>query len=182
MKYPQAQIDQSIEYAVSGIHDGARLASMACRSFVETFGSRYAREDLELFLDTAYGPNALLSEIANPVIDFRIARCEGEIIAYAKLAALRAPAISPAPDALELCQLYVLKPWQGAGVAAALMEWALATARSRRAPEIYLTVFDDNPRAKRFYVRYGFADVGGCPFRVGSHIDDDRIWRLVLDQ
>ena len=34
------------------------------------------------------------------------------------------------PGALEIKQLYVLAPWQGAGVAAALMDWAVETARA----------------------------------------------------
>jgi ribosomal protein S18 acetylase RimI-like enzyme len=74
----------------------------------------------------------------------------------------------------------VLARWQGAGVAPALMEWALARARARGAPELYLTVFDHNHRAKRFYARYGFGESGRCTFRMGSRIDDDRIWRKPL--
>lgn len=48
------------------------------------------------------------------------------------------------------------------------MSWALAAAV--RAPEVYLTVFDHNERAKRFYRRYGFADVGRCTFALGDRI------------
>ena len=60
------------------------------------------------------------------------------------------------------------------------MQWALATARMEDAPEIYLTVFDHNARAKRFYTRHGFAEVGRCTFRLGERVDDDRIWRKAL--
>jgi len=48
------------------------------------------------------------------------------------------------------------------------------------APELYLTVFDHNERAKRFYTRHGFVDVGQCTFRIGDRIDDDRVWRRRL--
>jgi len=149
---------------------------MARRCFEETFGARYAKHDLEAFLDAAYGPDGLLAELEDASVDFRIARSHGEIIAYAKLSPLKAPASSPQPGALELQQIYVLKPWQGTGVAASLMEWALHRASERRAPEIYLTVLDDNHRAKRFYARHGFMDVGGCLFRCGTNVEDDRIW------
>lgn len=48
------------------------------------------------------------------------------------------------------------------------------------APEIYLTVFDHNQRAKRFYARHGFEEVGHCTFRLGERVHDDRVWRKPL--
>src|SRR5207247_819769 len=97
-----------------------------------------------------------------------------------KLSPLRAPADNAAPGALELQQLYVLAAWHGRRVADQLMAWAIETARADGAPELYLTVFDHNERAKRFYARHGFAEVGRCTFQLGDRIDDDRIWRRRL--
>ena len=36
------------------------------------------------------------------------------------------------------------------------MDWALDEARRRGARQLYLSVFIDNHRARRFYERYGF--------------------------
>jgi ribosomal protein S18 acetylase RimI-like enzyme len=73
-----------------------------------------------------------------------------------------------------------LTPWHGRGVAEELMDWAIDAARADGAPEIYLTVFDHNVRAKRFYTRHGFSEVGHCTFRLGDRVDDDRVWRKPL--
>jgi len=81
---------------------------------------------------------------------------------------------------MELQQIYVLKPWQGSGVAEKLINWAMDAARAEGAPEIYLTVFDHNNRGKRFYPRHGFSEVGHCTFRLGDRIDDDRVWRKLF--
>jgi GNAT superfamily N-acetyltransferase len=81
---------------------------------------------------------------------------------------------------MELRQLYVLRPWHGAGIGAALMEWALGEARRRGAEQMFLSVFTDNRRARRFYARYGFEEVGTYHFMVGTHADDDIILRLKL--
>ena len=43
-----------------------------------------------------------------------------------------------------------------------------------------LSVYIDNHRARRFYERYGFEEVGRHQFRIGDMIDDDRIMRLAL--
>jgi ribosomal protein S18 acetylase RimI-like enzyme len=60
------------------------------------------------------------------------------------------------------------------------MDWVIASARARGAARIVLSVYVDNHRAKRFYERYGFREIGKYEFRVGDHIDDDRIWSLDL--
>ncbi len=62
------------------------------------------------------------------------------------------------------------------------MHWALDRARALGAPEIYLTVFDHNERAKRFYMRNGFAEFGHCSFRLGGRTYDDRVRRKTLSQ
>jgi ribosomal protein S18 acetylase RimI-like enzyme len=79
-----------------------------------------------------------------------------------------------------LRQLYLDEEAKGTGLAQALMEAALAEARARGVKELYLTVWVDNHRARRFYERYGFEEVGAYAFVVGSTIDDDRILRLRL--
>ena len=79
-----------------------------------------------------------------------------------------------------LDQLYVLKEHHGAGIAQALMDWALDETRRRGAERLYLTVYVDNHRARRFYDRYGFDAVGRYDFMVGSHADEDIIMRKML--
>ncbi len=159
---------------------GESLNAMAQRCFVDTFGHLYREADLNSFLASAYGSGGLLKDLADPRFDWRVATSDGEVVGYVKVGPLGLPAPDPLTGALELKQMYVLKDWHGARIAAELMDWAIAKARERGAPELYLSVFDHNHRAKRFYARYGFADVGPCTFRVGEQLDDDRMWRRPL--
>jgi diamine N-acetyltransferase len=157
------------------------LRHMARTSFAETFNHLYGAEPFEQFLEAAYGENGSMSrDLYDSRIEWRVAKVEERIVGYAKLRPLQAPAPQPKEGALELQQIYVLRHWQGTEVAERLMLWALASARARGAPEVYLTVFDHNERAKRFYARHGFAEVGHCTFQLGDRVDDDRIWRKVL--
>ena len=158
-----------------------RLRSVARRIFSDTFAHLYPRDQFEAFCDEVYGPGgAMAQDFLAPEVRWWVATEDGEPIGYAKLTPLRAPAVRPAPGAMEMQQLYVERAWQGAGVADRLATWALDAARAAGAPEIYLTVFDHNERAKRFYARYGFVEVGRCTFRLGDRVDDDRIWRARL--
>jgi len=45
---------------------------------------------------------------------------------------------------------------------------------------MFLSVFIDNHRARRFYARYGFKQVGRYDFMVGTHADHDLILRREL--
>jgi len=159
---------------------GEPLNAMAQQCFVETFGHQYTVDDLTAFVAQSYGPDGLLRDLANPAYHWRVAADDGRIAGYVKVGPVGVPAPDPLPGALELKQLYVLRPWHGTGVAAGLMDWAIANARERGAPELYLSVFDHNHRAKKFYARYGFADIGACEFHVGTQIDEDRMWRRTL--
>jgi len=165
-----------IEYRDAERADATALTEMAQRSFVETFAHLYGQADLEGFIADAFGPSGLPSHVGAPGYAIRLALEDGAIAGFAKLGKNSLPA----PAAVELKQLYVLGAWQGRGVAAALMEWALATARAQGARTMVLGVFAGNVRAQRFYARYGFAEIGRNPFRVGQQIDDDRIWSVKL--
>jgi GNAT superfamily N-acetyltransferase len=62
-----------------------------------------------------------------------------------------------------------------------LMAWAIAEAKRRGACDLYLSVFVDNHRARRFYEGYGFTFIGTYAFMVGEHEDEDHVLRLELD-
>ena len=174
-------MDEIIRYAAPSEEDVASLVATAREIFSDTFAHLYDQAPFDSFLDEAYGPGGRMErDLADLSIRWRIAVAGEMPIGYAKLSRLTAPAPTPLPGAMELQQIYVLRAWHGKGIADELMEWALDTARADGAPEIYLTVFDHNQRAKRFYTRYGFGEVGHCTFQLGDRIDDDRVWRKPL--
>lgn len=174
--------DDEVRYLVPDEGNAAALRAMARRCFADTFSNLYEREPFEQFLEEAYGEGGSMSrDLLDPTIDWLTAEVRGQVIGYAKLRSLVAPAPNPQKGALELQQIYVLREWHGRGIAERLMYWALERAHALGAPEVYLTVFDHNERAKRFYTRHGFVEVGHCTFRLGSRIDDDRIYRKILD-
>lgn len=160
--------------------DCAALARLGADSFVETFGHLYTPENLALFLEN-HSEAAWTKDLADSDIAVRMIEDGARAVAYAKVTPPKLP-FEPdaARKALELKQFYVLKPWHGAGLAQRLMDWVIATARTRGADDLYLSVFTDNHRARRFYQRIGFEEVGRWHFMVGNHADEDIVVRLRL--
>ena len=170
----------AILYRDAGPADAAALASLGRQTFTEAFAHLYSPENLAAFLQT-HNEADWSAQLADPAFAVRIAEAEGALVAYAKLGPPSLP-FEPRGAAVELRRLYVLKPWQGAGIAPALMAWTIEEARRRGADELYLSVFVDNHRARRFYARYGFEFVGLYAFMVGDHADEDHVMRLSLQE
>lgn len=159
--------------------DAAALNRIFNSTFCDTFAHLYAAEDLEAFLG-GFGIADWEAQLADPAFAFRVAEDDGEPVGYVKLGPLLKLPIEPTGRALLLDQLYVVKEHHGTGIARVLMDWAIDEGRRRGAEELYLTVYVDNRRARRFYDRYGFEPVGRYDFMVGSHADEDVIMRKSL--
>ena len=169
----------SLVYRTATAADAPALAAMGRRCFTETFGPAFPPGDMALHLERKFGEAALPAEFLDPALSIRIAEEDGAIAAYVKLAPMDLP-VPHEPGALEVKQLYVLTPWQGAGVAAALMGWVADTARARGAPALYLSVWELGARAIAFYRRQGFETMGTAPFQLGSRAYQDPVMRLAL--
>ena len=168
----------TLAYRGAGPEDAAAIDRIFNMTFCETFGQLYRPEDLNAFL-SSFGLSDWEAQLSDPAHAFRIAEADGEPVGYVKLGPLKLP-VKTDRRAMLLDQLYVLQTHHGAGIAHALMDWALDEARRRGAEELYLTVYVDNHRARRFYDRYGFEAVGRYDFMVGSHADEDLIMRKSL--
>lgn len=168
----------NITYRRAGVGDASAIDRTFRSSFVDTFAHLYRPEDLEAFLGK-FTLDAWQSELGDERFLFRLAEADGEPIGFVKLGPQELP-VHADGSWIELRQLYVLNEWRGAGAARGLMDWALAEGKARGAAEMYLTVYTENWRARRFYERFGFVEVGPYAFMVGEQADEDIIMRVGL--
>jgi ribosomal protein S18 acetylase RimI-like enzyme len=168
----------SVGYRTATAADADRVVTLFHSCFRDTFGHLYDPQDLAAFL----GGHTVVQwgeQLDRDDFAVRVVEDGGELAGFIKLGPLRLP-VETAGKALELRQLYVREPWQGSGAARELTDWLIAEARRRGADELYLSVFTKNHRARRFYARYGFEEVGPYAFMVGNQADEDVIMRLAL--
>lgn len=168
----------TVAFRIATLADAAALSDIGARSFTETFGHLYTPENLTAFLRN-HSVDAWQSDLADPQCTVFLGEAERQTAAYAKIGAPKLP-FTPPEGAVELRAFYVLAPWHGSGVADAMMARALDEARGRGATSMFLSVFVDNHRARRFYERHGFVRVGSYPFMVGDHEDEDDVMHLAL--
>ena len=168
----------SVSYRNATVRDAEALSALGTATFIDTFGHLYQPDDLKIFLQN-HSIDAWAKELADPAFAVRVADLDGVMVGYAKLGPPHLP-FEPRGEAAELRQLYVLEEMKGQGVARTLIEWVIDRARDRRADHLYLSVFTENHRARRFYEKYGFEPEGTYAFMVGTHADEDIVMRLKL--
>ncbi len=168
----------TVTYRIATAEDADSLAELGARTFIHTFGHLYQPGDLAIFLQNHSTEN-WTKELRDPAFEVRVAECDGVLVGYVKLGPPHLP-FEPRGEAAELRQLYVVDEMKGQGVAHELVRWVIERARDQRADYLYLSVFTENHRARRFYEKYGFEPEGTYAFMVGNHADEDIVMRLKL--
>lgn len=158
--------------------DAATVRALFCKSFNATFGHLYPPAELAEWLESC-SEERFARECSDPDYAVMLGESGGALLGYCTLG-VQDLGIELAPASWVLRQLYLDEPAKGAGLAPALMDWAIEETRARGLANIYLTVWVENHRARRFYERYGFREIGSYQFKVGSTVDDDRILHLAL--
>jgi ribosomal protein S18 acetylase RimI-like enzyme len=133
--------------------DAAAIAEVHARTWQATYEHVFGAERL-----AARVPDlALWTRIlANERVEVNVAEAGGRIVAFVS--------VGPSRDddaEGELYAIYALPEAWGTGAGAALMQAGLDAMRAAGYRDAVLYVLDDNPRARRFYEREGWALDGG---------------------
>ena len=155
--------------------DATALSELAARTFRDTFAADNRPEDMALHLAHAYGTFQQQKELVDPDIATLLVEVDGQLAGYAQLRSGVPPACVTGEEPVELWRFYIAQPWQGKGVARALMRRVESEAYRRGRRTLWLGVWEHNERAKVFYHKNGFIDVGSHVFMVGTDSQADRI-------
>jgi ribosomal protein S18 acetylase RimI-like enzyme len=161
-----------IEINRIGRDDLPRLQEISRRTFVETFAADNSPENMGHYLDEQLSLSQLGAELANEGSRFYFASLDGDVIGYLKLNTGQAQTEPLGDAAMEIERIYVLKEYHGRKVAQALYDHGLDVAKELNVEQVWLGVWEQNPRAIAFYRKNGFEEFGKHHFQLG---DDDQV-------
>jgi diamine N-acetyltransferase len=145
--------------------------------FEETFAAQNTREDMRVYLASAFNNARQSEELEDPNWITLLIENGPTLLGYAQLHVGEPPGCVPDRHAIELARFYVDRPYHGRGVAHTLMR-AVLQAASPRSQTVWLGVWERNARAIAFYAKWGFVDVGQQLFVLGRDRQTDRVlWR-----
>ena len=164
------------------IEDAEPLTDLAYQTFWDAFHDhpKNAPDDLADYMAKAFNLEQIAEELADKNSIFLIAEIENEMVGYAKLVVDYIEPGVTAEKPVELNRLYSATEYLGKGVGAALMEECFAAATDLGCDAMWLGVWEYNPRAQRFYEKYGFRVVGKHVFQLGSDAQTDLLMQKDL--
>ena len=155
--------------------DAALLAEIAAATFRETFEAVNAPADFAAYMAAAFGEPIQRAELEDSNTTVFFARRGEDTLGYVMLREQRPPTSIELDDALLIARLYARQRALGSGVGAALMQRALSEAADRGKDAVWLSVWEHNERAIRFYESWGFHRAGTQPFLVGTDLQTDHV-------
>jgi diamine N-acetyltransferase len=162
--------------------DAEPLTALAYKTFWDAFHDhpKNAPDDLADYMAKAFNVEQIAHELADKNSVFLIAEIAGEMVGYAKLVVdyIEPGVIAEKP--IELNRLYSATEYLGKGVGTALMEECFAAAKELGCDAMWLGVWEYNPRAQRFYEKYGFRVVSKHVFQLGSDAQTDLLMQREL--
>ena len=169
-----------VNIRIANVGDAEVLADLARRTFHDTFAATNDPADMALYLSRAYGRDQQTRELSDRDITTLLVEDDGQAIAYAQLRTGHVPQCVSGPKPIELWRFYVHREWHGRGLAKSLMDRVKAEASARGAQTLWLGVWERNDRARAFYVKHGFADVGEHIFLFGNDPQTDLVMVATL--
>jgi ribosomal protein S18 acetylase RimI-like enzyme len=151
--------------------DAQALAALEARLWRGTYEGRIPEPNLRRYLAETFGTANQAAELADPSCATLVVEEGKALLGYALLRAQ-----GPQPGAavprharpLEVARFYVDPSLHGTGAARNLMAAVLAHAVATGHDLVWLQVWDQNPRAIRFYAKAGFIGAGDTTFPVGD--------------
>lgn len=163
------------------INDLNELQSIGKLTFAETFSSGNSEENMKVYLENGFSTEKLTTELSDPNAEFYFAELNGETIGYLKVNVGQSQTEIKDHNALEIERIYVLKEFHGKKVGQILYNKAIALAKEKNVDYVWLAVWEENPRAIRFYEKNGFKAFDKHVFKLGNDEQTDIMMRLSIN-
>ena len=162
--------------------DAEILSNLSKATFYDTFTGTCTEEDMQWFLEDTFNIGLVRQELANEDDKFFLALANGTAVGYLRF--MEDYSNFPLMEkwkSLELKRIYVLKDFQGKGIAQILLNLVIEYAKENNYDVVYLGVWEHNIRAQKFYLKSGFVDSGHTHgFPIGNTPQTDNwLWKFM---
>ena len=164
----------------ASLEDIKTIQLIGKETFFETFAESNTEEDMKKYLEDNFSKEKVKSELNNPDSEFFIAFEDNFPIGYLKLNNGNAQTESQEENSIEIERIYVKSAYYGKKIGQLLYDKALQVARDKNKSSIWLGVWEENPRAIRFYEKNGFVAFGKHIFKMGNDEQTDIMMQKLL--
>lgn len=167
-----------LRFRLADAADAPALADFMTRNFLAAYGDCSTPANVAATVAKHYGLEAQQRQLADASRINLLVETEGRLAGHAQMRVGGAapPEVAPLPG-VEIGRFYVDVDYHGRGIAQAMMAETRRLARERGGASLWLSVWQEQPQAIRFYEKEGFRIAGRLVFEVGDDPKDD--WLMV---
>ena len=152
--------------------DAGKLAIVGCAGMLESFADDHPGDDMVAHIESHHSRAFYDAKLADPAISlWLVEEAAGSPVGYAMAGPAKLP--GSGEQDYELIRIYMLYRWHGTGFGRALFDAVVAQGQAEAKSRLVLSVYSKNTKARTFYGRNGFVEVGPVTFMVGSTPFDD---------
>lgn len=156
------------------------LQAISRSTFYETFAEFNSENDMSNYLENDMSIQQLTIEFDNPDALFYFVLLNQKFVGYLKLNTINLEGADTSLKGIEIARIYVAKEFHGSGAGQLLYETSVSIAKEHLCHYIWLGVWENNPRAIRFYEKNGFEIKGNKKFILGDDVQNDYIMSRAL--
>ena len=162
------------------LDDLEKLQKIGRATFEETFSESNSEENMKSYLEEGFSKEKLTAELIATDSEFYFALLKEEVIGYLKVNFGASQTELKDNKALEIERIYVSKAFHGKSVGQLLYDKAIEIEKEKGSEYIWLGVWEENPRAIRFYKKNGFVEFDKHIFKLGGDEQTDIMMKLQL--
>lgn len=170
----------TIEIKKATLNDLDYLQKNGRQTFQETFSECNSQENMINYLEQGFSNEKLTAELNDNNSEFYFATLNNEVIGYLKINFGSSQTELRDSKALEIERIYVSKEFHGKSIGQLLYDKAIQIAKLKNADYVWLGVWEENPRAIRFYEKNGFVEFDKHIFKLGNDEQTDIMMKLKL--
>ena len=150
--------------------DTKLISELGATTFDQAFRGTCTDEDLAGVLREYYNEEQVSKELNDPQDYFHILFVDGIAAGYSRINLGREIEMYFADKkSAELMRIYFLEEFHGKGLANQLLKFCFDFLKEKEYEQVYLSVWEHNPRAQAFYKKHGFVDTKiENPFPLGE--------------
>ncbi len=158
-----------IKIRIANTKDAQCIALLGRTTVTETFGHLFSdKNDLMAYYERTFSVAKISSSMQKPNNVFFMAFADELPVGYGKLKLDSQSSFLAGKNVCQLQKIYVLKDFLSMKIGLQLQTKMIETAVKAQYDEIWLSVLHTNERAKRFYQKNGFRQIGEHDFSIGK--------------
>ncbi|MBS1557760.1 MAG: GNAT family N-acetyltransferase [Bacteroidetes bacterium] len=158
------------------IEEVPAIRELAIEVYTDTFADSNTPENLQAFFRDSYDLEKFKTEFYEPDSVLYIALDNLKIIGFLRLRKSNEVEHHLGTNTIELHRMYIHRDYHGTAVARKLIEQAFEYAKKKNYEWMWLGVWEKNPRAQKFYAKWGFERFSEHIFQMGDDPQTD--WLL----